>query len=370
MVESPEKAGNKVLHVNFNQDQGCFAVSTERGFRIFNSYPFKDTFQRDFDAGIGIVTMLFRSNILAIVGGGTHPKYPPNKVIVWDDHQMKCISELSFKSNVKAVKLRKERIVVAVEQRIYVYELSDLKLLDAIDTYPNPLGLCALSSRDATILICPDKTKGHVRIINYDANTNQTIKAHESALYALAISQDGKLFATASDKGTLIRVFSTEGARLLQELRRGADKADIQSISFDKSLHWLACTSDKGTVHIFSLAAACKAVEGEKVVELPDPTKEEIKGEVKNPTSAFKFMKGIFSYFSSEWSFAQFRVPDSRCMVAFGPEDKNCLIGTSCDPISPCIVVSFDGKYYLAEFDPKAGGDCHKITEKMLLTAE
>jgi WD40 repeat protein len=333
MVEPQEDGAGKINSISFNQDQGCFACSTGEGFRIYNTYPFKETFQRALGGGIGLVSMLYRSNILALVGGGEHAKFPPNKVMIWDDHQMKGIGELSFKSNVKSVRLRKERIVVALDQRIYIYQISDLKLLDAQDTFANPEGLCALSPKDATILVCPDKKKGYIRITNYDNNTSVEKKAHDSTLSAIAISMDGKLCATASDKGTLIRVFATEDGKLLQELRRGADKADIHCIAFDKTSHWLACTSDKGTVHVFSLAAACKATF--KAAPAPDSPGAKPpaagapgSGEVKNPTSVFKFMKGIFSYFSSEWSFAQFRIPDSHSVVAFGPEDQNVIIGT------------------------------------------
>ncbi|RYG49089.1 hypothetical protein EON67_06980, partial [archaeon] len=40
---------------------------------------------------------------------------------------------------------------------------------------------------------------------------------------------------------------------LLQELRRGADKAEIYSLAFNSNSSMLACTSDKGTVHVFKL---------------------------------------------------------------------------------------------------------------------
>lgn len=105
--------------------------------------------------GIGIVEMLYKCNILALVGGGQNPKYPQNKVMLWDDNQTKCIGEMTFRSEVKAVKLRTnrlifqiipilfiyfERVVVVLEKKIYVYNFSDLKILDQIETCLNPKG--------------------------------------------------------------------------------------------------------------------------------------------------------------------------------------------------------------------------------------
>lgn len=42
----PSSSNNGIISTSFNQDQGCFACGTENGFKIFNSFPFKDSHQR------------------------------------------------------------------------------------------------------------------------------------------------------------------------------------------------------------------------------------------------------------------------------------------------------------------------------------
>jgi len=55
------------------------------------------------------VELLYRTNIIALVGGGDKPKWEPNKVMLWDDSLMRVIGELNFKTKVKAVRLRKDK---------------------------------------------------------------------------------------------------------------------------------------------------------------------------------------------------------------------------------------------------------------------
>ncbi|XP_022728239.1 autophagy-related protein 18a-like isoform X2 [Durio zibethinus] len=351
-----------LLHLSFNQDQGCFAAGTDHGFRIYNCDPFREIFRRDFDrgGGIGVVEMLFRCNILALVGGGSDPQYPPNKVMIWDDHQSRCIGELSSRSEVRSVRLRRDRIVVVLEQKIFVHNFADLKLLHQIDTIANPKGLCAVSQgAGSLVLVCPGLQKGQVRVEHYASKRTKFIMAHDSRIACFVLSQDGQLLATSSSKGTLVRIFNTVDGSLLQEVRRGADRAEIYSLAFSSNAQWLAVSSDKGTVHVFSL----KINAGSPGIDRSRSASDI----VTSPHSSLSFIRGVLpKYFSSEWSVAQFRlVEGSQYIVAFGHR-KNTVVILGIDGRA----VGYGCSFYRCQFDPVNGGEMTQLEYHNFLKPE
>lgn len=60
-----------------------------------------------------------------------------------------------FQLTVFAVKLRRDRVVVVLSTKVYVYRFSDLKLIDQISTLPNPKGIVSL---------CPDPSNNVLAI--------------------------------------------------------------------------------------------------------------------------------------------------------------------------------------------------------------
>lgn len=286
--------------------------------------------------------MLFRSNLLVLVGGGRNPRFPANKAMVFDHRAGQYVAELEFRSDIKAVRVRKDRLVVVLLSKIFVYTFSaSPERLYTFDTADNEEGVCALCyEADRALLAYPSRQEGYIQVVDLQEQARTSIiRAHKSRIAALAFSPSGAKLASASRKGTLVRIFDVASCRPEGELRRGSDRAMIYSLCFSYDALRLCVASDKGTVHVFKLDA---------LVLTDGFSDEEAEEEAPRAAQSAKAMvKGLLpKYFSSRWSFAHFCVPDSRCLAAFGAE-KNTV-----------VVVGVDGGYYKYSFDLAKGGEC------------
>ena len=389
-----EKNDMKILSISFNQDNSCFSVGTEDGFMIFETYPFKNQYKRKMDGGIKQAEMLYRTNLLALIGGGDVPKFNPKKVVIWDDYQNKMASEIKLFSNLKNVKLKRDKIFAISDKCIYVFDLKTFENLEIIETRDNPKGLFGINSDpNKTIIAYMEKSdkdnketinKYYINIKNYEKNTNFQFLAQDDQISYISLNNDGTLLATSNEKGNIIKIHSCINGNLLSQFYRGKDKAEINYICFDNLSNFLAVSSDKGTIHIWSLGGVLDKLKlikndpNNKIIQdnKEEETKEDEKIEDKNIISENNDInnenkinineerdsekidvvlprnkKAMFS--QNEKSFAQIRLNSNKSVCSF---QKNNII----------VVITYDGKYYQVQLETNKGGNCQIIAQNSL----
>lgn len=246
---------------------------TSKGFRIFHTDPFNKIFSSD-DGDITIVEMLFSTSLVALI-------LSPRHLIIQNTKRSSVICELTFPSAVLAVRLNRKRLAVVLEDEIYLYDISNMSLLTNIATSPNPNKIVALSpSSENCYLAYPlpkpredgaDKRPSHAPptslyapvtsgdVLIYDTLTLKAvnvIEAHRSPLSFIQLNSEGTILATASETGTIIRVFSVPKGHKLFQFRRGTYPSTIYSMSFNMASSLLCVSSNTDTVHIFRLQQA------------------------------------------------------------------------------------------------------------------
>jgi WD40 repeat protein len=262
-----------------------------------------------------------------------------------------------------------------------VYQLAAQPVkLFTMETMENPYGIVALSSSakaTSFTLAFPAGQVGQVHLIELSTKSTlpsevgkvqapvaSIIPAHTTKIAALALSDTGEWLATASEKGTLIRIFECKTGKLMHELRRGMDEAHIYSIQFNPLATRIIVSSDKGTIHIFNLPNLSDGESTEdSTPHTPALSKKPSSEQLPpaNKHSAFSFLSPLLpKYFASEWSFAHFSITvDSRCMAAF-------VNGETSQGKQDIIVVCADGSVYKYGLDLKSG-DCQQEQYEWLI---
>ncbi|XP_029162432.1 WD repeat domain phosphoinositide-interacting protein 2 isoform X4 [Nylanderia fulva] len=351
---------NGPYFVNFNQDCTSLAVGSKSGYKLYsiNSTGHLEKIYENDDTefeDICIVERLFSSSLVAIVSLKS-----PRTLTVCHFRKGTEICNYSYSNTILAVKLNRARLVVCLEESLYIHNIRDMKVLHTIrDTPPNLTGLCTLSpNSDNCYLAYPgSNTIGEVQIfdaIHLQAKT--MIPAHDSPLAAIAFSSTGTKVATASEKGTVIRVFDVHEGTKLFEFRRGVKRCvTINSLSFSMDSMWLCCSSNTETVHIFKL---------EEPKETPNKqTADEAQSWMgyltKAVTASATYLPSqVTDVFTQGRAFASVHLPFQGL--------KNVCAITVTHKVPKLLVASADGYLYVYSVDLSESGCCALIKQHRL----
>lgn len=334
----------------FNQTFSCVSLATTSDFRTLTVSPtLSEVSRRKVDGGaVNVASMLFQTNYLAIV-----MKANPYKVLLWDDSLAQPPHELWSRFEVLNVVLRRDVICIVSEYKIYVYEFGNsFSVLLHIETASNPKGLCAVSAGPVSnwVLACPGPSRGQLRIqLGLDDSVSSTVAAHANALMALTVSQDGALVASASEQGTVVKVFSSTDGQLLYEFRRGTTQTIISSLTFRPDNRFVVVGSASPTVHIFKLDTVTGKMM-DKVAEWTGSAPPK--------------------YFQSTRSFAQFKIPETGSdLRAAGSVIAGPICCFANHARNHILVVHTNGLMYEGVFDEQKtdpGQECVLMTAKAI----
>ncbi|XP_077184486.1 WD repeat domain phosphoinositide-interacting protein 1 isoform X1 [Paroedura picta] len=340
---------------SYNQDCTSLAIGTKTGYRLFSLSSVEQLDQvheSNEIPDVYIVERLFSSSLVVVV---SHAK--PRQMNVYHFKKGTEICNYSYSSNILSIRLNRQRLIVCLEESIYIHNIKDMKLLKTVlDTPLNTKGLCALSiNHSNSFLAYPGSTTvGEIAL--YDGNNLKDvclIPAHDGPLAALAFNSTGSKLASASEKGTVIRVFSVPEGEKLYEFRRGMKRyVNISSLVFSMDSQFLCASSNTQTVHIF------------KLEHLTDSRPEE-------PPSWSGYMGKMFmaatNYLPSQVSgmMSQDRA-FATVRLNFSGQRNICVLSTI-QKLPRILVTTSDGYLYLYNLDPQDGGECVLIKTHRLL---
>ena len=317
---------NSANIISFNQDYSLVSMGTERGYKIIQLAPIK-YHENNLLGSLSRCEMSYKSNFLALVGGGKIPKYNNKKVVIYNDAENCIESEYKFTTPVLNVKFKKDLIFIVCDKKIYVFNVQTSQNIDSFDTITNKKGIIAVNG-------CPEKTimahpieledeldKGYVGIKNYKTNKYFPLLVHDEAISYIEIDYQGLLLATVNEKGTIIRLHNLADKSLVYECKRGKERAVINHICFDMEYNYFGVTSSKGTIHIW---------------KLDDIIQKEKKGNIIN--YSVKKNNG----YKTEMSFAKVKFGKPNCIFCF--RTGECL-----------FIATQEEKYYSCKFTKKGG---------------
>lgn len=259
--------------------------------------------------------------------------------------------------------MNRSRLVVALKDSIYIHNIRDMRLLHSIKNLPeNATGLCSLSLNSHLGYPVSNEI-GNIQV--FDAGSMKPrllIEAHSSKVAAMNFSSTGVLLATASEKGTVIRVFCVKNAQKVMEFRRGVKRyAQIVSLNFSLCNNFVSVSSNTETIHVFKIdqkakEAAERRQDKTAVSDSGDedekPQADDRSGFMKAFSKAIETINPLSNVLNQDRAFAyvQLAEPGLRYQCVVTKLEKETRLLVACE----------DGFLYIYNLDSN-GGECKLV---------
>ena len=119
--------GNRINCLTFNRSNTLLYIGTSQGLRIFRLEDSKIISRRDringinFPGGFKYIIPLYDNQKIALIGTKTSKQFRENVLTIWDEYHARVIKSLEFTTEIKKVLVRKECVVVILENNVSYY---------------------------------------------------------------------------------------------------------------------------------------------------------------------------------------------------------------------------------------------------------
>lgn len=242
-----------INNITFNRDISFMILSSDKGYHVYNLKTMAIVKSILEDYSFKSCRMLDKSSCQIFVSGGENPYMEPQNIVIWSCEENISKTNARMKHEIFDAYLEEKFIIIVTKNKILNLS-NELVLIDSKTTYDNYDAICKLA-KNKNIIATLGTTIGQIMVLDLDTKISTIIDAHNTNIKTISINNDGTLIATASEIGTIIRVFNNFGDKII-EFRRGTCVAAIYDLAFSNDNNFLVCCSKStstGTVHIWDL---------------------------------------------------------------------------------------------------------------------
>ena len=257
--------------------------------------------------GVGAIALLGDTRFVAVTGGGKRPVCSSLEVHIFDRDTV--LRHIQLRSPVRRVLMVGTRLLASLTtSSIHLHTFTGISLFDSpasggeLHSPPMPMAACHFSST-----IAYPESENRIQLVCFrdDPDVSRVlqaaVEAHQNPVTALALSPEGSLFATSSERGTLIRVWNSSDGSQVSEVRNSSTASVIRQLCFIGTSHLFCVSSDK--VKVFF--AQGRPPESQ-------PWEDRSRALAGNAQLGYlKSLSVLSTYFASQWAMCECAIPSN-----------------------------------------------------------